>query len=600
MGSSQVKKDALELSKYFLSLPHPAKTLAAILALSFLFGIVLGAFRKPSQSSFEALAAGIDGLFLLAFPAILSSVSLFLVRRKALLRRSLFLGLLSTIAYGAFYLLSASLSGFWPGAANLVYVGFALAFVLWYFVLLLAFGFRKSALFLAAIQAMFFAIFFMAGWEYSSSQQLQDIVLRIYLASFIFLAALYALFYFISAPMKKNLGISSLDALSMFASQWLYRQKDLEEVFEEFGEEVETMVWVGEFAGRKNHAIFVVPYIHFGPFGNLGGSEFTWMIAERLSKIWRREKAPAPEVFVFHGTVTHDFNPVSSSEIDAVLSACTKALRKLRLSNAKMAHYYCRVGTVRAQAYHINSSAFVSFSRAPRTTEDVNLGLGLAIMESARRKCKSVAVVDEHNAETGDITSVEVGSPIGFEMLEAAGRLFESRKKQEKFLFGVSSGSLQLDALGKNGMKLALFKQAGRLRAILLIDSNGVVPEFRQELVGLFASLGREIGLECAGEVMTTDTHQINTVKGVLNPIGSERRGDIMMLVRRLFHQAMQRMEEVRFDSSEERFRIKVFGAGQSAEIASTINGVVAMLRLALPVILLASAAVLLWALGKI
>jgi len=99
---------------------------------------------------------------------------------------------------------------------------------------------------------------------------------------------------------------------------------------------------------------------------------------------------------------------------------------------------------------------------------------------------------------------------------------------------------------------------------------------------------------------MTTDTHQINAVRGVLNPLGTEHRGDVMVLIRNLFKQAAGKMEEVKFSSAEERFRIKVFGTGQSAEISSTINAVVAVLRLALPLILIASAVLLLWALGKV
>ncbi|MEM4634103.1 MAG: DUF2070 family protein, partial [Candidatus Anstonellaceae archaeon] len=280
MSTSKIKKDALSISNYFLSLPHPAKTILMILTSSFLFGVLFGLFRRMPQDAYEILASGIDGLFLLAFPAILSSVSLFLMRRKAILRRSMFLGLLSAIVYGTFYFLSFFLSGFWHSAENLVYVGFALAFVLWYFVLLLAFDLKKSAFIFATIQMLYFAVFFMLGGGQKGVAEIQDVVLRIYLASFIFLAALYTLFYILSAPMKKNLGISSLDALSMFASQWLYGEKNLEEAFEDIGEEVETLVWVGEFVGKKNHAIFVVPYIHFGPFGNLGGSEFTCLISE--------------------------------------------------------------------------------------------------------------------------------------------------------------------------------------------------------------------------------------------------------------------------------------------------------------------------------
>ena len=393
--------------------------------------------------------------------------------------------------------------------------------------------------------------------------------------------------------MKKNLRISSMDALSMFLSQWLYGEKDLEEAFEEIGEEMETLVWVGRFAGKKNRALFVVPYIHYGPFGNLGGSEFTWKIADALQKEYGN-------VFVFHGTTTHDFNPVASSEIGRVVGACQRALRKLKPSPARMSFSSCRVGTVKAQAFRINDSAFISYSRAPLTTEDVNLGLGLALMEKARKYCSSAAVVDEHNSETGDISSVEVGSPIGFEMLDATEKLFGQRGAQTPFLFGCAAKEVALDNLGRNGLKLALFSQGKKMNALLLADSNGITPEFREAVAELLQSLGKECGYACTGEVMTTDTHQINTVKGVLNPLGNEKKGEMMMAVRKLFYEANGKLEIVKFASAEERFKIKVFGTGQSAEISSTINAVIAVLRLALPLILVASAVLLLWALGKI
>jgi putative membrane protein len=595
----QAKKDALVLSKYFVSLPHPAKTTLMVLAVSFLFGILFGIAKSHPLDPFEIFAGGIDGLFLLAFPALLSSSCLFLMRRKAIFRRSVFLGLITAVLYGAFYFASFALSGVWPSAYNLVFVGFGVAFVLWYFMLLLAFDFRRSAFVFATMQMVFFAVFFLARGGFAAETGFQDLLVKIYLASFIFLAGLYALFYFVSAPMKKNLGVSSLDALSMFLSQWLYGEKDLEETFEELGEEVETLVWVAQFSGRKNHALFVVPYIHYGPFGNLGGSEFTWMISDALGGAEGHGRAKR-NVFVFHGTATHDFNPVSSSEIGKVVGACNRAIAKLRPAAAKIQFSSCRVGTVRAQAYRINDSAFIAYTRAPRTTEDVNLGLGLALMEKGKKHCSSVAVVDEHNAETGDISSVEVGSPIGFEMLDATDRLFEGRGKQEKFLFGCSQCGLPIDTVGRNGLRLALFARGKDLHALLLADSNSIVPDFRDSLNELLEGLGRENGFSCKGEVMTTDTHQINSVRGVLHPLGVDHRGDVMMAVRNLFNDAKSRLELVHFDSAEERFRIKVFGTGQSAEIASTINAAVAILRFALPLILLASAVLLLWALGKI
>lgn len=590
----KAKKDALEISKYFVSLPHPAKTTLMILAASFLFGISFSISKEPGLSPIGFLTLGFDGLLILAVPALLSSSILYFTRRKAIFRRAIFLGLVTMVIYGIFYLSSFSLSPIWPSAANLVFLGFGVSFVLWYFMLLLAFDFRKSAFIFATMQMVLFSAAFLLWSDSSSASGAADLLLKVCISALVFLSALYVMFFLVSAPMKKNLGISSMDAVSMFLSQWLYGGKDLEEAFEWLGEDVMTMVWAGRFSGKNTDTFFVVPYIHFGPFGNLGGSEFTSLISDALSDGGKRE------VFVFHGTATHDFNPVSSDEIGKVVSACRRALSQAKLEKATLSTISKKHGSVTASALLINKSAFISYTRAPVTTEDINLGLGIALMEKAKKYCHSACVVDQHNAETGDISSVEIGSPISFEMLDATEKLFSNPKEQSPFLFASSSCGLSLDTIGKNGIKLALFSQRKKMSALLLIDSNGVTPEFRTEINELLSILGKENGFVCLGEVMTTDTHQINNVRGVLHPLGTERRSDVLLAIRGIFTQAVKKLEPVKFGCSEERFEIRVFGTGQSTEIASTINAVVAILRLALPLILFASAAILMWALAKI
>ncbi len=590
----EAKKNALAISKYFVSLPHPAKTAIAIFALSFLFGILFSIAQSGIFTPLGALAGGLDGIYLLAFPAFLSAVGLFVLRRKAIFRRASFLALLTVACYGAFYLASLLLGGMSPAAANLVFVGFALSFALWYFMLIIAFDFRKSAPLFALMQLAFFAFFFLTGAGFGSGADPAGVLLRVILSSLVFICGFYLLFYVVSAPMKKNLGVSSMDALSMFLSQWLYGEKDLEEVFDEIGEDAETLVWLARFSGKKNDTLFVVPYVHFGPFGNLGGSEFTHMISDALSQGGERN------VFVFHGTATHDFNPVTSSEIGKVVFACRKALTRLRLAPAKLSHNVCGVGSVRASAMRIGESAFLSYTRAPKTTEDINFGLGLALLEKAKRYTKDACVVDEHNAETGDISSVEVGSPIGFEMLDATEKLLSKPQKQSSFLFASASAKPSIATLGSNGLKLALFAQGKRLTALLLADSNSVTPSFRESLISHMSELGKEHGYSCNGEVMSTDTHQINTVQGVLHPLGADDRGAIFSAVQSLFSEAVAKLEPVRFGTAQERFRIRVFGTGQSAEIASTINAVVAIMKFALPLMLIGGVLLIIWALGKI
>ena len=221
-------------------------------------------------------------------------------------------------------------------------------------------------------------------------------------------------------------------------------------------------------------------------------------------------------------------------------------------------------------------------------------------MEKAKKYMKDACVVDEHNAETGDISSVEVGSPIGFEMLDATEKLLSSSYKQAPFLLGTAQAKLPVATLGSNGLKLALFAQGKKLTALLLADSNSVTPEFRESLISLMSGLGKEHGYSCNPEVMSTDTHQINTVQGVLHPLGVDDKGAVTGAVRKLFSEALAQLEPVKFGASTERFRIRVFGTGQSAEIASTINAVVALLKLALPVMLIVGAVLLVWGLGKI
>jgi len=590
----EAKKKAIALSKYFVSLPHPAKTVIAIFALSFLFGILFSMARAQHFGALEAIAGGFDGVYLLAFPAVLSAVGLFILRRKAIFRRASFLALLTAACYGAFYLASLLLASVMPGSASLVFVGFGASFALWYFMLIIAFDFRKSAPLLSLMQLVLFAFFFLTGAGIGSGLDPAGVMLRVLLSSIVFICGFYLMFYVVSAPMKKNLGVSSMDALSMFLSQWLYGEKDLEEVFDEIGEDSETMVWVGRFFGEGHEALFVVPYIHFGPFGNLGGSEFTHLISGALSQNGRRN------VFVFHGTATHDFNPVTSEEAGKVINACNRALAKLRLSPAKLSHNVCRLGSVRASSMRIGDSAFLSYTRAPLTTEDINLGLGLALMEKAKKYVKDACVVDEHNAETGDISSVEVGSPIGFEMLDATEKLMSSPVAPAPFLFGSASAKLSIGTLGSNGLKLALFAQGKKLTALLLADSNSVTPEFRESLISLMAGLGKEHGYSCNPEVMSTDTHQINTVQGVLHPLGEDDKGEVFSAVRNLFADALSQLGPVRFGAASERFRIRVFGTGQSAEIASTINGVVALLKLAFPLMLIGGVLLIIWALGKL
>jgi putative membrane protein len=444
----------------------------------------------------------------------------------------------------------------------------------------------------ATVQLLFNAVFFMAANGIALSGDGLSILVKFYFASLVFLGGIYAYFYLINAPMKRNLGISGVDAIALFFSQWFYGERGLEDKLEDLGVEVEVPVAVASFEGKSGKALFVVPYVHFGPFGNLGGSEFCPRLSAALGGKWGN-------VFVFHGTVTHDFNPVSSDEFEPLLAAVKKAASSLEQKPAKASMAIARKGSAKIQLFSINGCAFASASRAPLTTEDLDFGIGLVLKEKALSSHEIAIVVDEHNAETGDITTVGPASPIANELFGAMDAALAKGGEKLPLHAGFASGSAHLKSIGGNGLRVACFLMGKELHAYLLFDANGIVPDFRDELIAKVKRRAAELGYAAHPEIFTTDTHQVNNVRGVLNPVGKDDRAVLSELSLRLFAEAAGRLEPVKFAAAEERYRTMVFGPTNSIEIISTINSIVAFSKIAAPVMLLAATGLVLWLLTK-
>ena len=57
---------------------------------------------------------------------------------------------------------------------------------------------------------------------------------------------------------------------------------------------------------------------------------------------------------------------------------------------------------------------------------------------------------------------------------------------------------------------------------LVLVDANGVSPEFRDKVMAEVTEIGNKYDKKWHVSVFTTDTHQINMVKGVLNPLKND------------------------------------------------------------------------------
>jgi len=193
-------------------------------------------------------------------------------------------------------------------------------------------------------------------------------------------------------------------------------------------------------------------------------------------------------------------------------------------------------------------------------------------------------VVDQHNAETGDITSFEPGSPVGFGYMDAIRDALSKDSQKRPLKLGVAFRSVDSDVLGKAGIKVAVFSSSPEY-VVVLIDSNGVTPQFRDQLGDEVKRLGKSKGRDFTVGIFTTDTHQTNMVRGVLNPLKEEE--NIKKAIIEACTEAIDDMQKAEFFADKRWFDIRVIGAKQSIEVISTINSIVAVSKITLPLILL-------------
>lgn len=587
---SNIKK-AVNLTNFLVSLPKIKYLLSCMLLIGVLFG-VLASFIV-GNISFETIFQGsLEGLFLLSIPALLSSILLKLILRKILFRRIVAASLIGQIIYAiAYFLYLILLNTSFQHKEVVLFLAASLAFVIWFLIARLVFILKWRAFLFSALQIIIYGIFLFTGKIITVSGDPFIIILKFFIASTIFLAFVYLFFLIINAPMKRSFGLNTLDAASMFLAHWFYESKNIEEEFERIGEEVTTILSVFLFKRKEDTISFVIPYIHYGPFGSLGGSNFSSLIAEELKKSY------GIKAFVFHGTSTHDFNPVASNELKKIISSFDEGYKNCNFSNSSVAYAYGRSKECFAQSLIFKNCAFVGVSRAPYTTEDINFGLGLAIMEACEKHIPSVSIIDQHNAETGEITSFEPGSAIGFNYLNAACRSVGKKIKGNELQIGVSQKHISLSALGPGGIKIAVVSTTPKY-VIVLIDSNGVKPEAREKIVSEVKKIGKENKTDFEVGVYTTDMHTLNAVRGAVNPVSEDT--ELFKIIKEGVLEALEDIKPAKFSFFKRYFKINVLGAKQSIELISTLNAIISVAKIAAPLIIIGSIISILWIISKI
>jgi putative membrane protein len=384
--------------------------------------------------------------------------------------------------------------------------------------------------------------------------------------------AVWAFLEVIDRPWRSSLGVSVLDFIQGFIGHVAEGSRELETFFEDIGEEAIVPVTVLSFRrpGGEEKARFVLPMIHPGPMGEIGGGNLPVRIAEQANGL----------AFAPHATAGHDFNLVTEREVETICEAAERAYQRIEYTDTASAGVRTREGDATLTGHAFGDDAIAVNSFAPTYADDVEYGVGLSAAAEARTGgLDDVLLVDAHNCNNGldgpDLGHVVPGSERSFDLIDGAGSLGErlARKSQHPLELGVAHAETPWDpaeGIGPLGIRAAVVESGDHRTAYVLVDGNNMEPGLRERIVDAIE------GVDLA-EVMTSDTHIVNTVEAE-NQVGQAIPEDALVeCITGLVEEAVADLEPVEAGMASDSAEVTVFGNDRTETLASHANAMVSM-----------------------
>ena len=579
-----------DLSKYMVTLPPSRISILTMTFLSFLTGAI-AAYLEPLSSLFDSIVYGgsagflIFGLTSIMDGAITQPLINAMEGRHMKMKQSMFVSLLNMVVVALVYIVGSLVSTFtvYSYIIDALILGCALAFGLRTFVIwgTSNIGAIRSIL-ISAIQpvlilSMVVVIVFLTTIGTNiGSFSIIAVALKGLIAGLILMMAIYSFILVIESPIKRNLGVGGLELLSLFIAQYTEGSRAMETLFEDMGEPIDTLVGLVSFKGKNGvKGLFISPCVHPGPVGNIGGGNMPTVLAKSLE----------PFTMVSHGPSTHDFNPVSSREICKIKDLVEKTLENMEYSDQASQFIRVEYEDAKLGAQYFGNNLLLLATFAPLGFDDIDFGVGLAIIKAAQghTKAENVILVDCHNSFKGESGRVLPGNPEVFHLLSAVEKL--EKPSESELKMGCANETIQelgkRSGVGQSGVKVMILDVNGQKTAYILLDANNMVIGFRDEIITAVEKLGLD-----HTEVMTTDTHFVNTLSGGHNPLGTRDRDIIVTKTAECVKNALNDLEPVQVGAKTVKLSsINTLGPTHATELVTTITSIVAVSRIVAPLL---------------
>jgi len=336
-----------------------------------------------------------------------------------------------------------------------------------------------------------------------------------------------AVYLFLSSIDKlgKSYGLPAMSLFRAFLLNWVTSMNEpLEKHLEQMGEDADIEVNLLKFDTAKPKAAVIVPLVHPGPFKNIGSSLLPSLLKQNYEKEYG-SKACTPL-----GILGHELDLASQTQNHKIIKEVLSAAKFS--SEASLASPFVRAtdGVAIASCQIFGETVFLSFSLAPKTTEDLPQELGRLVAEEAKKYgLKHAIVVNAHNS-LDDVNDTELHVE---ELKHAAVACLKNASALPKMPFKVGSASVfpqeftQKQGMGTGGITAIVVEVEKQKTAYIVIDGNNMVPHLREKIQNSLTAQG--FG---EAEVFTTDTHAVSalvTGRRGYHPIGEAINHDTLI-----------------------------------------------------------------------
>jgi putative membrane protein len=411
-----------------------------------------------------------------------------------------------------------------------------------------------------------------------------QVIIYLILAPVISYTAVTLFLYSIDRLGKTTYNLPAMNLFKAFLLNWVTDDNiALEKHLEEMGEDTNIDVSLLKFDAAKPKAAIIMPLVHPGPFKNIGSS----LLPSLLKRDY--EEKYGCSACTLLGILGHELDLASQAQNNKIIS---EVLQKAEFQSTQTyASPFTRstYNDAIAGCQVFGDTAFISFSMAPQTTEDLPQELGHMVTEEAKRLgLKHAVLVNAHNSLDNESADMNV------HLQALKGAAFESLKKATALqtnTFKVGSATThpeiftQKQGMGAGGITAIAVEVESQKMIYVIIDGNNMVPHLREKILEALTSLGFD-----EADVFTTDTHAVSglsTGKRGYHPVGEVMDHNMLIqIIGDLAKQALSNVEASKVGCIEFTVpKIRVIGEERLNSVTVLIDSAISRAKKVAPLI---------------